>query len=215
MRLKRKIPSFVFGLSIGLLIGAAFFLFKLDSIFSNLRSAAGNNKITVIEQKLTETESKARQKDRERFKIKTIETTNESTSEEYREADSLINTPSEKLTIAIDELLSARTIKIISLSETESSDSLSGKLAGVNHHALPDAYLVEFWKTPLNSKGYRFHKNKIMLYGLTDHSNIMLYQLEGKFFVKSFEIVYELKTNQDFQPFVKVNNNELLAKINS
>jgi CRISPR/Cas system CMR-associated protein Cmr5 small subunit len=52
MRIKRKIPSFIFGVSIGLLIGVAFFLFKMDSIFSKLKNSISANKITVIEKKM-------------------------------------------------------------------------------------------------------------------------------------------------------------------
>ncbi|MBK7817225.1 MAG: hypothetical protein IPJ60_06385 [Sphingobacteriaceae bacterium] len=50
MQIRRKIPSFVFGVSIGLLIGIAFFLFKIDSIFNSIRSV-GSDKVTVVEQK--------------------------------------------------------------------------------------------------------------------------------------------------------------------
>ena len=62
--LKRKIPSFVFGLSIGLLIGIAFFLFKIDSIFNTLKSSLSSDKITVVEQKVESDEEKDKTKNK-------------------------------------------------------------------------------------------------------------------------------------------------------
>ncbi len=217
MRFKRKIPSFVFGLSLGLLIGIAFFLFKLDAIFSKMRIAAGSDKVTVIEHKIGDKELERRKRDKERFKIKTND--NDSTrnfNESYNQADSSQTlSDTERLNIAVDELLSSRSIKIISLTENNNGDSLATLAAGVRYNQPPESFQLEFWRTPLNSKGYRFYKNKIMLYGLNDHANIMLYQLNGKYFIKSFEMVYELKNNQDFQPLIRVNNSELLAKLDS
>lgn len=210
MQFRRKIPTFVFGLSIGLLIGVAFFLFKIDSIFSKLKSASSSDKITVIEQKLEENEKKEKARNKERFKIKT----GNQPKVNYKEVDSIINAEEETVNIALDQLVSTRVVKIINLNDSERNDSLTEKLAGV-HSISSDSYTLEFWRTPLNSKGYRFYKNKIMLYGLNDHSNILLYQLDGKFFIKSFEVVYELQTNQDFQSFVKVSNPELLNKLDS
>ena len=49
MRLKRKIPTFVFGVSIGLIIGVAFFVFKINDLFDRIKTSA-SEKITVIEQ---------------------------------------------------------------------------------------------------------------------------------------------------------------------
>ena len=71
MQIKRKIPSFVFGVSIGLLIGIAFFLFKIDSIFNKLKSSITSDKITVVEQKVETDEEKQKAKNKERFKINT------------------------------------------------------------------------------------------------------------------------------------------------
>lgn len=209
MQFKRKIPSFVFGLSIGLLIGIAFFLFNIDSIFSKLKSSISSNKVTVVEQKVNSDEEQEKAKNKERFKIKT----KYGSKVNYKEVDSIINAERD-INLAVDQLLSSKTIKIINLNESESNDSLAQSLAGVNSNSY-DSYVIEYWKTPLNSKGYRFMKNKIMLYGFTDHNNVLLYQLLGRYFIKSFEVVYEIQQTSEFQPFLKVNNPEVLSKLDS
>lgn len=210
MQFKHKIPSFVFGVSIGLLVGVAFFLFKIDSIFNKLKSSVSSDKITIVEQKTNSEEDRKKAKNKERFKIKT----KDYSKVNYKEVDSIIGVE-ENINVMIDQLLSVKQIKIIHLNDKPQSDSLAQSIAGVNAQSSSDSYTLEFWKTPLNSKGYRFLKNKIMLYGFSDHGNILLYQLRGRYFIKSFEVVYELETNPDFQPFVKVNNSELLSILDS
>lgn len=210
MQFKRKIPSFVFGVSIGLLIGIAFFLFKIDSIFNKLKSSITSDKITVVEQKVQSDEEKEKAKNKERFKIKT----NNQSRVNYKEVDSIINSDA-NINIAVDQLLSTKQIKAIVLNGSSEPDTLAQSLAGVNSNSFSDSYTIEFWRTPLNSKGYRFIKNKIMLYGFTDHNNVLLYILNGHYFIKSFEVVYEIESNSDFQPFLRVNNSEVLSKLDS
>jgi hypothetical protein len=207
-QLRRKIPSFVFGLSIGLLIGIAFFLFKIDSIFNNLKSSLSSDKVTVVEQKVETDEEKEKSK-KERFKIKM----GKHDKVNYKEVDSIINSDA-GLNIVVDQLLSTKVIKVINLSSDPSNDSLAQKVAGVNPLS-SESYTIEFWRTPLNSKGYRFQKNKVMLYGVNDHTDLLLYQLEGRYYIKSFEVVYQLESSSDFQPLVKVNDPELLSKLDS
>jgi hypothetical protein len=207
--LKRKIPSFVFGLSIGLLIGIAFFLFKIDSIFNSLRSSLGSEKVTVVEQKVESDAEKDKAKNKERFKIKI----SNQAKVNYKEVDSIISSDA-SLNIVVDQLLSTKVVKVINLSSDPSNDSLAQKVAGVAN-LQSESYVIEFWKTPLNSKGYRFQKNKVMLYGVNDHDNLLLYQMEGRYFIKSFEVVYELQSSSDFQPLMKVNSPELLSKLDS
>lgn len=208
MQIRRKIPSFVFGVSIGLLIGIAFFLFKIHSIFNSIRSI-GSNKVTVVEQKVGSDEEKEKTKNKERFKIKV----SNQARVNYKEVDSIINSDA-SINVVVDQLLSSKLIKIINLTNSNTNDSLAQNVSAVNS-IQSDSYVMEFWKTPLNSKGYRFQKNKIMLYGINDHNDLLLYQFEGRYFIKSFEVVYELESTHDFQPLVKVNNIELLSKLDS
>lgn len=210
MQIKRKIPSFVFGVSIGLLIGIAFFLFKIDSIFNKLKSSITSDKITVVEQKVETDEEKQKAKNKERFKIKT----NNQSRVNYKEVDSIINSDA-NINIAVDQLLSTKQLKAIVLNASTESDTLAQSIAGVNNNPISDSYTIEFWRTPLNSKGYRFIKNKIMLYGFTDHNNVLLYILNGHYFIKSFEVVYEIESNSEFQPFLRVNNADVLSKLDS
>ena len=124
--------------------------------------------------------------------------------------DSLIN---DDLKIASDELISVKNVKLISFEDIIQTDTVPAKLAGVVS-SNSNLYFVEFWKTPLNSKGYRFTKNKVMLYGFVDYINIDLYQLENSYYIKCSDQVYKLEYSSDFKPLERVVDAELLAKIN-
>ncbi len=211
MRLKRKIPTFIFGVSIGLIVGVGFFIFKLNDIFASLKDVA-KEQITVIEQPVKnvkeETEEKTKNKDR--FKINL----GNSPKINYKEVDSLINKDRE-LNVATDELLSVKNVKAINIGSAPVQDtSAAAKLAGIENTTNSNLYFIEFWKTPLNSKGYRFTKNKIMLYGFVDYTNILLYVLDNDYYIKSSDQVYKLIYGSDFKQLEKVVDNELLAKIN-
>ena len=207
-KLKRKIPTFVFGLSIGLLVGIGFFVLKINDLFNKLKESA-SEKITVIEKTVNTTDEDETTKNKNRFKINF----KKSTKINYSEVDSLIKEDS-GINIASDELLTVKNIKIIQLGEfipsKDSSDIQKTRLDGTKS----DLYFVEFWKTPLNSKGYRFTKNKIMLYGFDDFSNLTLYEIDHSFYIKSSDQVYKLLYSSEFKQLDRVLDSELLAKIN-
>lgn len=209
MRFKRKIPSFIFGLSIGLVVGLSFFVFKINEVFDKLKDSA-KGQITVIQQPVKNMpETSAKKPDtKNRFKLKLKPTSNPN----YREADSLISSDPD-LKIAREELQTVRNVKLIRLGESYTADTLSAKLAGVEEDNV-DVYFVEFWRTPLNSKGYRFTKNKLMLYGFVDYNNILLYEIDGAYYVKASGVVYRVYFGSDFKALERVIDSELLAKIN-
>ena len=206
--MKRKIPTFVFGLSIGLLVGIGFFVLKINDLFNKLKESA-SEKITVIEKTVDTTDEDEKTKNKNRFKINF----KKSTKINYSEVDSLIKEDS-GINIASDELLTVKNIKIIQIGEfipsKDSSDIQKTRLDNTNS----ELYFVEFWKTPLNSKGYRFTKNKIMLYGFDDFSSLTLYEIDNSFYIKSSDQVYKLLYSSEFKQLDRVLDSELLAKIN-
>ncbi|HQQ93577.1 MAG TPA: hypothetical protein PLQ93_03410 [Bacteroidia bacterium] len=212
MRLKRKIPSFIFGLSLGLIAGLGFFIFKINDVFNKLKNS-GAGQITVIQQPVKNVPSQGNLKkdNKDRFKIKFKKTE----KPDYAETDSILNTvPDPDLNIAREELLSIRPIKLIRIGNSDSgSDSLAARLAEVDENN-SEQYTIEFWKTPLNSKGYRFTKNKLMLYGFVDFNNVLLYQVENDYFVKASGQVYHVNYGGDFKPLERVLDPDLLTRIN-
>ncbi len=210
LRFKYKIPPFVFGVSIGLLVGVAFFIFKIDDYVKRF------NKPTIDDIKVTEqtiinapTDNKE-QKNTSDKKISI--NTKHSPNINYSEVDALLK--EDEVTVAQEELLSVKNIKVINLDGSSKRDTLTGQLAGVTTSDYPNLFFVEFWKTPLNSKGYRMTRNRVILYGLSDFSNITIYKVDDNYYLKNDDVVYKISSGTEFKPMELVNDTDLLAKIN-
>jgi hypothetical protein len=212
MRFKYKIPPFVFGVSIGLLAGIAFFIFKIDDYLKKFNKPDIDN-IKIVEQTISNSSENKEpgQGDNKSDKKSKINTKN-SPNINYTEVDALLK--EDDIKIAQEELLSVKNIKVIDLDVTSKRDTLTGQLAGVTSSDFPNLFFVEFWKTPLNSKGYRMTRNRVILYGLSDFSSITIYKVDDNFYLKNDDVVYKISSGTEFKPMELVNDSQLLAKIN-
>jgi len=211
MRIKRKIPSFVFGLSIGLIVGIGFFIFKLDDFLKKINKPTIQN-IKVTEQVIKQADKNQNTSQSKKETKKTIKT-NQSPNINYSEVDALIS--DENITVAKEELLVVKNIKVIDLdSKQVKKDTLTGQLAGVTSNENANLFFVEFWKTPLNSKGYRMTRNRVILYGILDYSNIMIYKVDDNYYLKNQDIVYKISSGTEFKAMEIIHDTDLLAKLN-
>ena len=210
LRFKYKIPPFVFGVSIGLLVGIAFFIFKIDDYVKKF-SKPNIDDIKITEQTIINSKSDLKKETTSSSKKITINTSN-SPVINYNEVDALLKEDNVK--VAQEELLSVKNIKVINLDNESNRDTLTGQLAGITHTEFPNLFFVEFWKTPLNSKGYRMTRNRVILYGLSDFSSITIYKVDDNYYLKNDNIVYKISSGTEFKPMELVNDSNLLAKIN-
>lgn len=209
MRFKYKIPPFVFGVSIGLLAGIAFFIFKIDDYLKKFNKPDIGN-IKIVEQSVSNSSSE--NKDDTRSEKKSRISTKNSPNINYSEVDALLK--EDDIKVAQEELLSVKNIKVIDLDETTKRDTLTGQLAGVTSSDYPNLFFVEFWKTPLNSKGYRMTRNRVILYGLSDFSSITIYKVDDNYYLKNDDVVYKISSGTEFKPMELVQDSNLLARIN-
>ena len=209
MRFKYKIPPFVFGVSIGLLAGVAFFIFKIDDYLKKFNKPNIDN-IKIVEQSVSSDKSENKQESK--LEKKKSINTKSSPNINYSEVDALLK--EEDVNVAQEELLSVKNIKVINLDTDSKRDTLTGQLAGVTNAEYPNLFFVEFWKTPLNSKGYRMTRNRVILYGLSDFSSITIYKVDDNFYLKNDDVVYKISSGTEFKPMELVHDSDLLAKIN-
>ena len=210
LRFKYKIPPFVFGVSIGLLVGIAFFIFKIDDYVKRFNKPTIDD-IKITEQTIINTVGDSKKEPTTTNKKNTINTKN-SPNINYTEIDALLK--EEAINVAQEELLSVKNIKVINLDNESKKDTLTGQLAGVTNAEFPNLFFVEFWKTPLNSKGYRMTRNRVILYGLSDFSSITIYKVDDSYYLKNDDVVYKISSGTEFKPMELVNDSDLLAKIN-
>ena len=64
-----------------------------------------------------------------------------------------------------------------------------------------DGIRVEFWKSPVNFKGYRLSRFKLVLFGIYDYDSLSFSYFEGKSIKMTYhQKDYILKCSQDFIP---------------
>jgi hypothetical protein len=88
------------------------------------------------------------------------------------------------------------------------------QMSGISPAKKTDFFMVEFWKTPLNSKGYKMTRNRVLIYGIKENADLMMVKLDDDFYLKNNSEVYHLNYSTGFKPMEKVNESSLLQKLN-
>lgn len=231
-----KIQVFFLGLMLGLLIGGGFFILKLDSYFKELsfykssqdepgeeivkeevkpnkqsHPKKSTKEITVAPQKAVQDTAKTVQKER-LTGADTLTASNDS----IVPVDKLAG--NNDIVIRKDEMMAAQIIEIINLSLTASAgkstkDSLLQQVSGIRED-VKTSVRVEFWRSPLNYKGYKMTRGKIVLYGISSADPVSVFKLEDDIYLKHLGIVYRLSFTNEFRQFEKVNDVSVLARLN-
>ncbi len=230
---------FLLGLVLGLLAGAGFFIFKMDDLMEKANLFGGTRDTVIIrDQKTDEKKEKA---DIKKYTGKKDSSKGNMTSSELlalkyssevpirrvmAEADSLLkdsssadtdHSPDDVFVVRKDELLDSKTLQVVSLTPEESedpADSLLEKVSGIRNSGKSASSLkVEFWQSPINYKGYKMMKNKVVLFGINTGDALKLYSLDDNIFIKHNQNFYKLYFTDDFRQFEKVTDPSLISRL--
>ena len=229
------------GIVLGLLIGAGFFIFKMDDL---LKKAILFNalKDTIIIQQQPNTEEKESKTDIKKYigqkdTIHKNMTSAKLLAQKYSrevpirrvmaEADSLLKDTSsviqnqntnENFIVRKDELLDSKNFEVVNFQNNNEtinpSDSLLEKVSGIkDKKKTASSIKIEFWQSPINYKGYKMTKNKIVLFGINSDENIKLFHLDDVIFMKNNQNYYKLYFTDDFKQFEKITDASIIAKL--
>jgi hypothetical protein len=121
---------------------------------------------------------------------------------------------SEPVAFKRDEILAFRTIRVSGL-----TDSMINKSAFLDSlltddknakHIITNQIRVEFWKSPINYKGYKLSKEKLVLFGILDFDDVMLEFQQQRILLKTKNAHYLLKSSNNFEPLVPIRKSEKL-----
>lgn len=191
--LKEKTQIFAIGLLIGLLVAGVFFIFKLDDYFKELNfykhfaeTFSAEKKVDAAE--LKKSDEKVNNKEKEsvkknrKEKVELVQTeSNEVALSKVVISDSIHNKPEEQEEIVVkkDEMISSKTISIIMFNpivKMSAKDSLLQKVSGISEDKNNLPFInIEFWKSPLNYKGYKLSKYKLIVYGINSADAVTIY----------------------------------------
>lgn len=126
----------------------------------------------------------------------------------------------EVVIIRKDELIGTREIEIFQLDKKEEDpeetkkDSLLSLVSGVKEPIKsPNTIKIEFWKSPLNYRGYKMTRNLLVVYGIQPSDPMKIYKSENRFFLKTSNGTSKLDPTSEFRQFEKVKDENLLPGI--
>ena len=130
----------------------------------------------------------------------------------------------EDIIIKKDELLLSKSIEFVNIDNgnskfTSQEDSLLQVVSGIRElPKSPDnrtSFPIELWRSPINYRGYKFAKNKLVLFGLDEHAPLKLFHLEDMVYLKYADAIYKIDDYPDFRAFEKVTNPQVITQLNS
>ena len=238
MSASNKSLLFLLGLVLGLLAGAGFFIFKMDGMLEKVNLFSSSRDTVIVQQANTE-EKKGKtdikkyigKKDTSKHNMSSAELLAQKYSREVpirkvmAEADSLLKdsstiiqeqNTSENFIVRKDELLDSKNLQVVNLQNEEKinpSDSLLEKVSGIKNNKSSSSLKVEFWQSPINYKGYKMTKNKVVLFAINPDENIKLFHLDDDIFMKHNQNYYKLYFTDDFKQFEKVTDATITNKL--
>ena len=97
--------------------------------------------------------------------------------------------------------------------KTQETDSTLSNMSDVGNTKEPLQYRVEFWKSPLNYKGYKMSKGKIVLYGINPVSPVNLMVQESNYYLLVNQSAYKVEYTDDYKPFERITDKATLKKV--
>jgi len=74
---------------------------------------------------------------------------------------------------------------------------------------VPSSFLVEFWVSPINYKGYKMSKNKLILFGIEEPDAVKLYRVRNELYMVYLKDFYRLDNSFDFVSYQKLKDSEI------
>lgn len=233
-RFKERSQGFIIGIMVGLIVAGGFFILKLDDYFKELnfyKTVAKSFSSESKEEHSAASPATAAVKEKPKgTKVKTKKAREEEKSNEAESIphsdtlsslkDSLIlDAPAADADIVIrkDELLSTKTLEVPDLdpmAKMTLKDSLLQKVSGIKDDRNSKQFFnIEFWSSPLNYKGYKMSKYKLVLYGISSADGLKLFKLDDVIYMKSASLVYRLDATGDFKPYERITDETVINKL--
>lgn len=202
------------GLLFGLVLGGGFFVLKLDQYvkeISFIKSLTQDND-TPDETAQVKDSANSNSKTSTHPKQNNV-TTNVATDTSNALAmnavpdsliyDSITAGPAgdEDIVVRKDELVNSQVLAVSS-PEADSTQKTTSS-----------SYTVEFWRSPLNYKGYKLSRNKLAIFGISANDQPALIRLGDDLYLRSATGVYRLSPSADFRGLERIFDEQLIARL--
>ncbi|MFN5183605.1 MAG: hypothetical protein ACK5D5_11355 [Bacteroidota bacterium] len=213
-KLQSKGAFLLAGLLIGLLSGFVYFYFFQSSSTIDKKNDADskpkiNQQVVISKKDSSDKLTSKNNKDltREYFK--------QSDNESFSNINSSLDLDgSEEISLLKEELISVKNIRVKCqvINTKNKSDSFLSEVSNI-YEPKGDFMMIEFWKTPLNSKGYKMSRNKLLLYG-TFPDDLDVIKLDDNLYLKNSKSAFRLEYSNEFKKMESVTEKSILARLN-
>lgn len=142
------------------------------------------------------------------------------------EVDSMDRMSSQQQEIVIkkDQLLMTRTLSVVDKHASEPKREAEGTVTALEQSAIEklnpaaglvaeepsrfDSYDVEFWLSPINYRGYKLIRNKLILFGIEEPDAVRLYRYDGELILKYGVEYFRLIPSSDFNAYQRAREND-------
>lgn len=216
-----KLQVFVLGFLLGIVLGGGFFLLKLDSYVKELsfykslteKDEKDPNDLDKIKDELNNPKKSKPKKSEQRNYGGTDNVSMSSDSASGNDTLPVVfnnEAGGDEIIIRKDELLGQKMLAVNNLDNPEEHDSISGRPAADS----PKSYLtVEFWKSPLNYRGYKFSRNKLVIFGLETGDIESIFRSDNTTYLKSSIGLFRIEPSTDFRQMERVTDESLISKM--
>jgi hypothetical protein len=232
---RNRFLLFILGLTVGALVSGAIVYLSINKEKSALSVSRGM--IEEIASKVSVLLSRKNEKKEEPHQIEhtdlSTRTEKKDTLEEAAPADTIaasnevvtdsltadLNKGDEDIVVRKDELIESKPLDVVELSPDKNvktkADSLLEKASGIKSEKRNTGekimIAVEYWRSPINYRGYKLGKNKLVVYGLDTTVPITILKHNGSLFMSYDQNVYRIEPSNDYRAFEKVNDPNILT----
>jgi hypothetical protein len=132
---------------------------------------------------------------------------------------SFVKPEEEIIVVKKDELLSSKITALFNLDHKQDlaaskKDSLLQNISGIKESNNNSSFLIEYWKSPINYRGYKMGRNKLVLFGLLVNESPKLYKLNEQLYLKNGDRVFRIEKHTDFRSFEPIFDPLILNQLN-
>ena len=130
-----------------------------------------------------------------------------------------VTTEDETIVVKQDQLLISTTINIEDKSEAVKEPEKTLSSEAVEHlnpaadlpekEKAPATFITEFWVSPINYRGYKMSKNKLVLFGIEEPDAVKLYRVNDGIYMSYLKEYYKLNDTFDFVSYQKLKETEI------
>jgi hypothetical protein len=233
-RFGNNVFTFFSGVTFGLLIGGSVMFYYMDNKIQATQQAGTNEKnqmgllskfIEFAQKTNPFAKGKAEKdglKEKEKGQVSEEEKgqvlVDSSAYFSKHQQDTVVLGPDDRLSddglvVKKDELLFSKFMEIVEINTSGNpADSLNSY--GSRNKQIAGRMWVEFWRSPLNYRGYKFGRNKLVVYGITEYEGLKILKLKEDLFLKYNTSYFRIANSDDFVPFNKVIDELTLIELN-